>query len=412
MGCPLCRTRISSWARSAVRSKTLVDEELWEFIKRTFPLQVESAQAGKDIIDPEEVFPCLAVHQLADPGEIKSEFDSQLERTREEEREKREREELLSSELAGRMEEEERERLEAAEKQEAADRELARKIRMETNSTPSSSKKRRNPVLDLLKKSAEKKAKLTRTVETAGAAKEDSDVDMNWDEDFLEEQREMERRLDQEKEDRDLARKLQSQMPSSSSEIKSSKRQLSLMDFSSKESEELSSCRLQSPRGKQDKENNTTEDVSAARDLKILQKKIESDLSIKVDLVPDTDIMKSEEVKDQISKDKELALQLQEQLKKEGSKTSSNRESDGGGVKNVFQILSESQKSQRNSAICKNRHNHRSVPCRSCANCVKANCGVCTSCRDMPQFGGKGKSKQSCIQRKCLRPHESKCSYC
>ena len=49
---------------------------------------------------------------------------------------------------------------------------------------------------------------------------------MNWDEDFLERQHEMERRLDQEKEDRDFAQKLQSesQTLSSSSQIKSSKR--------------------------------------------------------------------------------------------------------------------------------------------------------------------------------------------
>ena len=77
---------------------------------------------------------------------------------------------------------------------------------------------------------------------------------MNWDEDFLERQHEMERRLDQEKEDRDFAQKLQSesQTLSSSSQIKSSKRQLSLMEFSSKVSDELSNCCLESPRMKQD----------------------------------------------------------------------------------------------------------------------------------------------------------------
>ena len=85
MSCPLCRIRISSWARSAVKSKTLVDKELWEFIECTFPQQVESAQAGKDDIDPNEIVPCVAVHQIMDQGENKSEFYSQLEQTREEE---------------------------------------------------------------------------------------------------------------------------------------------------------------------------------------------------------------------------------------------------------------------------------------------------------------------------------------
>ena len=235
LGCPLCRTRISSWARSAVKNKTLVDQTLWDFITRTFPRQVELAQAGKDEIDPEEIFPCFAVHQFAEQGDIKSEFDSQLERTMEEEREQREREDQLSTELAWRMEEEEREeerkRRRAVQQQEEADKELARKVRREMTATPSSSKKRTNPVMDLLNRSAEKQAKLTKTPRPSSdsvekeaskaskASKEnsDSDVEINWsDEDFLEEQRQIERRLAQEKEDEELARKLQSKYQLSS----------------------------------------------------------------------------------------------------------------------------------------------------------------------------------------------------
>ena len=226
--CPLCRTRISTWARKAVRNKTLVDQALWSFITRTFPKHVEAAREGKDETDPEEIFPCFAVHQFAEQGDIKSEFDSQLE----EEREEREREDQhqLSSELARKMEEEEREeewqRQRAVQQQELEDKEFARKIRMEgIASTPTSSKKRKNgknTLIDLLKKSAEKKAKLTKTnepssVEKAGTSKEDSDVEINWsDEDFLEEQRQIERKLAQEKEDGELARKLQSEYQLSS----------------------------------------------------------------------------------------------------------------------------------------------------------------------------------------------------
>ena len=40
---------------------------------------------GKDDIDPNEIISCVAVHQIMDQGEIKSEFYSQLEQTREEE---------------------------------------------------------------------------------------------------------------------------------------------------------------------------------------------------------------------------------------------------------------------------------------------------------------------------------------
>ena len=221
--CPLCRTRISTWARKAVKNKTLVDQALWSFITQTFPTHVEAAREGKDETDPEEIFPCFAVHQFAEQGDIKSEFDSQLE----EEREEREREDQdqLSIELARKMEEEEREeerqRLRAVQQQEAADKEFARKIRMEgMASTPTSSKKRKSTLIDLLKKSAEKQAKLTQTpkpssVKKAGTSKEDSDVEINWsDEDFLEEQRQIERKLAQEKEDRELARKIQSELSS------------------------------------------------------------------------------------------------------------------------------------------------------------------------------------------------------
>ena len=81
MSCLLCRTQINSWARNAIKRKTLVDEELWGFIKRTFPQQVESAQAGMDEIDPKEIFPCVAVHQFADPGDIKSEFKYTLDQS-------------------------------------------------------------------------------------------------------------------------------------------------------------------------------------------------------------------------------------------------------------------------------------------------------------------------------------------
>ena len=440
LGCPLCRTRISSWARSAVKSKTLVDKQLWDFITRTFPQQVEAAQAGVDEIDPDEIFPCFAVHQFAEPGDIKSEFDSQLERTREEEREQREREEQLSSDLAGKMEEEEKEeerqRVREAQQQEAADRELARKMWRETTATatPSSSKKRKNPLLDLLKKSAEKKAKLTKTVEKAEATKEDSDVEINWsDEDFLEEQRQIERRLAQEREDGEFARRLQKESrglffnktnetktPDANSKMKSSKRQLSLMESSSKVSKEAPNGRLEFPADPKlkDKENNSNDKVVPARDLKMIKKKVENDLSSKVNLVPATESinqgqMKSEEMRDQISLDAELAFKLQEELKKESSQIHSpSHKSDSGVVKNVYEVLSESQKSQKKLGSCKNQHNHRSLPCKSCANCMKGNCGVCTSCRDMPQFGGKGQSKQSCVQRKCLKPIKSKCSSC
>ena len=44
----------------------------------------------------------------------------------------------------------------------------------------------------------------------------------------------------------------------------------------------------------------------------------------------------------------------------------------------------------------------RSTSCKTCTNCVKADCGTCKYCLDKPKFGGLGKMKQKCIQRRCL----------
>ena len=41
--------------------------------------------------------------------------------------------------------------------------------------------------------------------------------------------------------------------------------------------------------------------------------------------------------------------------------------------------------------------------CKVCENCmIPANCGKCNHCKNMVKFGGTGKSKQACVQRKCI----------
>lgn len=39
--------------------------------------------------------------------------------------------------------------------------------------------------------------------------------------------------------------------------------------------------------------------------------------------------------------------------------------------------------------------------CRSCDACSKDDCGHCPNCKDMKKFGGTGRKKQCCVQRKC-----------
>ena len=96
-------------------------------------------------------------------------------------------------------------------------------------------------------------------------------------------------------------------------------------------------------------------------------------------------------------------------LKRRRMRRSRSGEDDSRVVRNVFDVLSQSQKTQSSSKV---PHRHKSVPCKTCANCVRDNCGRCSSCRDMPQFGGRGLCRQSCVLRKCLKPTKGKCASC
>lgn len=53
--CPLCRKRISTWARKAARDKTLINSELWIRIKSMFPDKVEKRLDGEDQEDESEM---------------------------------------------------------------------------------------------------------------------------------------------------------------------------------------------------------------------------------------------------------------------------------------------------------------------------------------------------------------------
>ena len=40
--------------------------------------------------------------------------------------------------------------------------------------------------------------------------------------------------------------------------------------------------------------------------------------------------------------------------------------------------------------------------CGQCAGCKSDDCRACPKCRDMKKFGGSGRKKQACVNRKCL----------
>lgn len=43
----------------------------------------------------------------------------------------------------------------------------------------------------------------------------------------------------------------------------------------------------------------------------------------------------------------------------------------------------------------------RKARCGNCSGCVTKDCGTCHFCQDMKKFGGSGRLKKACIQRKC-----------
>lgn len=48
--CPLCRKRVSTWARLNSRNKTLVNQQLWTQIQISFPLQCQRRLSGQDTV--------------------------------------------------------------------------------------------------------------------------------------------------------------------------------------------------------------------------------------------------------------------------------------------------------------------------------------------------------------------------
>ena len=103
----MCKQRIGVWARRF--SKSLVDIPLWDRIQEAFPRRVELRLAGvdEDAEELEEMFPTVAIHQYAESGTIKKEFEQEMLEIDQEREEKRREEERLSLELIESMAQEE-----------------------------------------------------------------------------------------------------------------------------------------------------------------------------------------------------------------------------------------------------------------------------------------------------------------
>ncbi|XP_077467738.1 uncharacterized protein LOC144083628 [Stigmatopora argus] len=108
--CPMCRKRVSTWARQNNRNKTLVNEELWAQIQNRFPQHCQRRLSGQDAAVDDHLaafFP-----RVSEPGELRQEYQEQISKLSEEKRKLDEEERRASEEYIQRLlaEEEEKEK--------------------------------------------------------------------------------------------------------------------------------------------------------------------------------------------------------------------------------------------------------------------------------------------------------------
>ncbi|XP_047676863.1 E3 ubiquitin-protein ligase rnf168 isoform X2 [Tachysurus fulvidraco] len=108
--CPLCRKRVSTWARLNGRNKTLVNAELWRRIQDTFPTQCQRRLNGVD--EEEDVNMFIPKPKVSLPGELRQEYEEEVNKFVEEKRALEEAERRASEEYIQRLLAEEEDRVE------------------------------------------------------------------------------------------------------------------------------------------------------------------------------------------------------------------------------------------------------------------------------------------------------------
>ncbi|MCI4385951.1 hypothetical protein PGIGA_G00056560 [Pangasianodon gigas] len=153
--CPLCRKRVSTWARLNGRNKTLVNTELWRRIQDAFPTQCQRRLNGVD--EEEDVNMFIPKPKVSQPGELRREYEEEINKFVEEKRALEEAERRASEEYIQRLLAEEEERVEEErrrqeERQLEDDERLARLLSEELNSSPVLETQRNIKVNDAAKK--------------------------------------------------------------------------------------------------------------------------------------------------------------------------------------------------------------------------------------------------------------------
>ncbi|KAJ8410647.1 hypothetical protein AAFF_G00186040 [Aldrovandia affinis] len=157
--CPLCRRRVSTWARLHGRNKTLVNVELWRRLQEAFPTQCQRRLSGQDA---EDMATEASRPRVCQPGEVRREYEDQISKLAEEKRALEEAEHRASEEYIQRLllEEEERraeERRALEERQLEEDERLARLLSQELNASPMSESQKNAFPADIVSTKQKKK---------------------------------------------------------------------------------------------------------------------------------------------------------------------------------------------------------------------------------------------------------------
>ncbi|XP_058800407.1 titin-like [Phymastichus coffea] len=115
--CPLCRQRLGSWLRAATKSENLVNAELWQLIRRSFPRELDQAASVTAVAGTSSTGHSVAAVDfdagfipkkiLSAAGEIRREYEIQLQLAQEEMQRQQEKERLASEVLIRKLQEDE-----------------------------------------------------------------------------------------------------------------------------------------------------------------------------------------------------------------------------------------------------------------------------------------------------------------
>ncbi|XP_071351865.1 E3 ubiquitin-protein ligase rnf168 [Trachinotus anak] len=132
--CPMCRKRVSTWARLNSRNNTLVNQQLWRQIQTCFPLQCERRLMGQEDEGDPGVSVCFPT--VSRPGELRQEYEDQISKLTEEKRVLDEEEKRASEEYIQRLLAEEEQLLQDESRRREEDERLARLLSNQLNSAP------------------------------------------------------------------------------------------------------------------------------------------------------------------------------------------------------------------------------------------------------------------------------------